>query len=187
MKYKVNFYKFIKILLPPFLRKERQMAWLYTLLKPLVQDHNTFISYREKTIDELKHNGQTYKLEHLLNMKFDTAYKQEFLANKEAFAIRKNNKIYIKDNLSSAAGNEFFLYMGDETNEQNKKNFHSKNEALEQQLFLREEFMVEGMEDFIVVYSPELIEDKDSIKLGRLKALVQKYKLAGLQFKAIST
>lgn len=179
MNYNLNFPTLIKRLVPTFLRREKQLAWLGALIKPVVQHHREFLNYREKLLEEIRYNGQVAQIEHLLNLTFDPQYKTAYTNRNEPFKIGKN-KIYIKDNLSNAAGHEFFMYRESEAI---GATLHTQAEnASFVTLFTRDEFIVEGVQDFTVFYPQELV---DETRLDRLHALVKKYTLAGIQFNAL--
>ncbi|MEO1053904.1 MAG: hypothetical protein AAFX87_24925 [Bacteroidota bacterium] len=73
MDFNFDINKFLVALIPPFLRRARMLAWLRVLVAP-VRDHlyqREFLSFRAFTEQELRRNGQTLKLQEILNDEFD--------------------------------------------------------------------------------------------------------------------
>jgi hypothetical protein len=70
INYDINFRKTVTMLLGSTHRKRVRVSWLSALLKPLSDLHATFLSFFNTTKDEIKWNGQTIKLEELLQEKF---------------------------------------------------------------------------------------------------------------------
>lgn len=87
MIYLIDFWLLIVRLLPPILRQAKTTAWLWAMVKPVVQLHNapsvlhpvrfpncinfqspSFISFKEHAFLNVSFNGQTIVLERLLNL-----------------------------------------------------------------------------------------------------------------------
>lgn len=68
--YDIDFPKMVKSLLGALVRKPKRIAWLTACFKPLRTIHDAFITYSDEKVDEIKWNGQTVILEHLLIEKF---------------------------------------------------------------------------------------------------------------------
>lgn len=81
--HKVDFNKLVQLLLPTFLRKQKQVAFLGAMVKPL-QDLHTLTLY------EMQHDGRTIYLEKMLNEHFEVAGYDP--TNHDA-----TKKIYIED------------------------------------------------------------------------------------------
>jgi hypothetical protein len=71
-RYSLNFYKIITRYLGVWLQPKR-LAWLSALVSPLDQTRNdTFVTFRNKVIEESRFNSQTLVLQELLNTVFNT-------------------------------------------------------------------------------------------------------------------
>ena len=87
MIYLIDFYTFIRRVLPPKLRKTKLMAWLWALIKPIAQLHSapsvlhpirfpnclvfespSFSSFRTHSLLRASINGEVIVLERLLNL-----------------------------------------------------------------------------------------------------------------------
>lgn len=69
--YKLNFRNLANFLTPPFLRKQRFIDWLDTLLKPLEEVNFRFNGFRRDSIYKVTHNGQVVYLQKVLRDQFD--------------------------------------------------------------------------------------------------------------------
>ncbi len=69
--YNIDIKKLVVLLLPTFLRRVKMVAWLHSLVTPLLVLHNDFMRIREKHLYELNHNGQVCYLRKVLNDAFD--------------------------------------------------------------------------------------------------------------------
>jgi hypothetical protein len=69
--YKINFRNLANYLTPPFLRKQRFIDWLDTLLKPVEEVNFAFKKFRKDSIYKVTHNGQVVFLQKVLNDAFD--------------------------------------------------------------------------------------------------------------------
>lgn len=70
VNYDIDFKKMVEQLLGALLRKVKRVAWLTAVLKPVRNLHNTFLTYTNGIVNEIKWNGQTIVLEQLLIEKF---------------------------------------------------------------------------------------------------------------------
>ena len=70
VNYNIDFRKTVEMLLGNTHRKKIRISWLSALLKPFSNLHFIFLSFFNTTKDEIKWNGQTIKLEKLLQEKF---------------------------------------------------------------------------------------------------------------------
>lgn len=70
--YDIDIKKLSVLLLPTFLRKAKIVAWLHSLVTPLVSLHYSFIQKRNTDLYKLRHNGQVCYLRSALNDRFDT-------------------------------------------------------------------------------------------------------------------
>lgn len=68
--YDIDFRKLVGQLLGFILKKTKRIAWLSAVLKPLRNLHDEFLSFTDLKAYEVKWNGQTIKLEKLLQDKF---------------------------------------------------------------------------------------------------------------------
>jgi hypothetical protein len=70
----INFYAQIIMLLPPFLRQPKMIAWLWVLIKPINSLYATFVGERDNSIRKLSTTSQTISLEALLNAIFNAGF-----------------------------------------------------------------------------------------------------------------
>lgn len=68
--YNIDFKKLVGQLLGFLLKKTKRIAWLTAVLKPLRNLHDEFVAFTDLKAYEVKWNGQTIKLEKLLQDKF---------------------------------------------------------------------------------------------------------------------
>lgn len=68
--YDIDFRKLVGQLLGSLLKKSKRIAWLTAGLKPLRNLHDEFLTFSNLKVYEVKWNGQTIKLEKLLQDKF---------------------------------------------------------------------------------------------------------------------
>lgn len=87
--YNLEVDKLTQSLIPPFLRKERRIAWLLTLVSGIKTIYQLFYSYKNTTAYHIKYVSQVCLLEYRLNDEFDpilrririidgTAYRQQY-------------------------------------------------------------------------------------------------------------
>ncbi len=66
------------------LRKPRHIAWLESLVAPMVGIYNKFLSEQSRLNVEVNANSQTMLLEWLLNNRFDSTQRRIFITNNQA-------------------------------------------------------------------------------------------------------
>lgn len=154
--YTWDFTKLITYLLPSFLRKAKQVAWLKALCAPTNTIHTAFTTFTTEKIYEQNFTGQVISLERLLNDTFDNSMRRIYLSegNREELFVFNSGEGF-------AAGNESFVFVGSGTGEQNI--FLGDNSTL--------------LYDFVVNIPTGLSYDS-----ARLNALIRKYKLAGKKY-----
>lgn len=89
--YSWNLDRFVTYMLPSFLRKGRQVAWLKVLLSPVDTLNNDLVQFNADTRYALNFTGQVISLERLLNDKFDNTLRRIFISdgnNTEVFLGR---------------------------------------------------------------------------------------------------
>lgn len=69
--YIVDWKKLVKDLLILKLKRPKQIAWLFGLIKPVNQFYTTFLYYRKYVLYRLSITTQVFSLENLLNDRFD--------------------------------------------------------------------------------------------------------------------
>lgn len=62
-----------KQMLPPFLRKDKMLAWVRVLLAEVGVLNTLLLNYRTATRDAISYNGQTMVLEAALNARYEDA------------------------------------------------------------------------------------------------------------------
>ncbi|MDB0601469.1 hypothetical protein [Tenacibaculum maritimum] len=85
MWYNINFYKWAVLLLPTDLRKPKMIAFVKTLVTPIVDLHYDFL--QKQAADEfiLNHNGQICYLRKALNDLFDESLRRIQIGNGNQF------------------------------------------------------------------------------------------------------
>lgn len=76
MNYTWNFRLFVEVYLSFVMRQSRNVALLYSLLKPAETIFTTFNTFRGKTNNTLLYNGQTASLQHALNNLYDATLRR---------------------------------------------------------------------------------------------------------------
>ena len=149
--------------MPPFLRQLKIIAWLNTLIKPLVDVYNNFIAYRQNTIYSLSFTGQIIYLEKLLNDTYNNG-----LAG-----------IYIQDGLLIT---KTYIWHKAEGCPKTYL-FHKAEAAAKTYLWHKSE--ANSMYDFIIMVPSAIyvtLTQNNNQGINNMIALVNKYKLAGKRF-----
>lgn len=79
--YHINFGKLIAAHLPGILRKNRRMAFLAILIKPVKSLYDAFISWRADRLYLMRHNSQAIYIRKVLNDRFDPVQRGIKVAN----------------------------------------------------------------------------------------------------------
>ena len=156
--YSINFTTLIANLLPHFLRKDKMLAWLYSLLSPARYLFAEFLLYRDKKLYEARITGQVNSLEWMLNDKF---YSDGGLRN-----------IYIHD-----ADFEEEIYIYNTYELEAKTYLFNTSESAEDNLCVYNAAEAIGSANFIV-YVPVLL----AFDIDYMTSLLNKFKLAGPTF-----
>lgn len=115
--FNINFTYLIMNLIPPILRRTKQVAWLQVITSYLLIIYNAYIVYRNQTVQYQNFTGQVIYLEKRLNDYFDTF--GIFISDGE---ILEQNYIYnfvedaLPDTLFNFSENkpDYFLFNGKE-------------------------------------------------------------------------
>lgn len=149
--YNIIVERIVKLLLPPILRKERNIAFLsipFNIIKSIITELKTF---RDKNEYFSRFNSQTIYLQHFLNDNFDSRWR----------------RIYIK-NVSNIFYN-YFYYKAENISE---NYFFRISENIPYYLKKEEEY--NSNVDFIV-----FIPASANININQLKSYIEYYKVAG--------
>ncbi len=84
-RYRIDFGRLVNLLLPTMLRKPRLLAWLASLVSPVLWLYQQFLNYRLTSLQELSYNGQTALLEKCLNDKLDPNLRRIVIRNTTVF------------------------------------------------------------------------------------------------------
>jgi hypothetical protein len=110
-----NFFDYIKQAVPFFLRKEKMLAYLETLLKPIQILNDDFGAYVPATRKKANQTGQVAYLERLLNDEFDSTLRRIYIDDGQEnvlppFVFNKveDRPIYIYN--KAEAEDSFFIY-----------------------------------------------------------------------------
>lgn len=157
--YIIDWSRLVRWLLPVRLRQSRTVAWLMALIAPVQSLYAAFIAYRDECSYFLNHTSQVVYMEAAMNDVFDPV----------------NRGIYIVD---GAVYDPLWLYQ-----EAELKPLYVRmaSESSPQWLYTELETLV-GQADFIVRVPVAVTFDMD-----RLKALIDKYRLAGKSYYKIET
>jgi len=83
--FRIDWFRFVTLLTPPFLRKIKQVGFVFSLIKPLEDFSIVFRRFREESIYRVTHNGQVYSLENVLNDEYDPEERRIFI--EDSFSI----------------------------------------------------------------------------------------------------
>jgi hypothetical protein len=161
MNFNFNFFDYIKQAVPFFLRKEKFLAFLETLLKPTQTINDEFGDYVPAMRKKAHQTGQVVYLERLLNDLYDNTLRRIYIDEGQAnilppFVFNKveDRPIYI---YNKAEGEDLFY------------------------LYNKSEFFTEP--DFIVFVPTAILDPALQILIERQ---VNEYKQAGKQFEVQS-
>lgn len=158
--------RFVTYMLPSFLRKSRQVAWLKALLKPIDTLNADLVQFNADTRYALNFTGQVISLERLLNDKFDNSLRRIFIGdgnNTEVILARTgSNALPATEQLAYRTGAS--AYTGEDFN------VFVTSQGGSNQLF-----------DFQVNIPTALVYDA-----GKLKSYLTTYKRAGKKYKIVT-
>lgn len=101
MWYNVNWFKYVLLMLPTFLRKENLDAYLSSLIVPIAILHNDFLRNRKNNLDKLKYTGQVCYLRGALNDKYDPFLRRITIENpiqvpqNYIYTAQENKDVYL--------------------------------------------------------------------------------------------
>lgn len=150
--FNVDLDKLINWLTPALLRKPKMFAWMRSLCAGLYSLYTEFMNKRDQDLYELSHDSRVFSMEAVLNDAFDYA----------------DRRIYITDGFTKE---RVYIYTPDE----------------DKPLYLDEPVYLYNPEDYFdtgvdfVVWVPTLVA-LTAQGMILLKALVNKYKLAGKRY-----
>lgn len=93
MNYNWDIRLYITRYLPSVLRTTQRVAWLFSLMKPVKDLHDSFLSWMSEKREEASYTGQTIVVEYILNKRYPDADGLIYIDN--VFANRE--KTYIHD------------------------------------------------------------------------------------------
>lgn len=161
--FNVDFNNIITLLLPPFLRKSKNIAWLKSLVKPLIDLYTLFMAYRVTTVYSLSFTGQVIYLEKLLNDSYNAGLTGIYIADGSGIAriyFSHKSEGFPKQYLYHKSENQTPLYL------YHKSEYNSQN-------------------DFIIMVPLSLytqLQLNNDQGLNNMKSLVNLYKLAGKRY-----
>ena len=79
--YNLNINRLIALLLPTFLRRPKQLAWLSALAFPWVILHGQFLQYRTGALLQIQTTPQVWALEKLLNDAYDYVQRRIYISD----------------------------------------------------------------------------------------------------------
>ncbi|HTF18166.1 MAG TPA: hypothetical protein VK658_08850 [Chryseolinea sp.] len=160
--YRYNLSKLVKRLTPPRWRNPTNLNWYETLLSGINYSQDRFNAFKDQALVELSYNGQTIYMEKMLNDRYDPSLRRIIIQHEQ------NNSAYWYVEGEGQA--PVYLYTEPETG------------ATQSFLYIEGENST-GLPDGIdfVVKAPVSLTSQEV----RMKADVNKYKLAGKQFEII--
>lgn len=159
MKYTWNIRFWVERILPSFLRKPIQIAWIYSLLKPLDDLNQDFLDKVLFLDRKSKFNSQQMKFAHVLNDVFDSS----------------SRRIRVETVSKSVQATYIFLSSENETPE-----YVFLASEGQTPLYLRTKQELDELKGF-VVYVPSSLSSEEA----RLKSWINYYKLADKTYKII--
>jgi len=127
--YNINWNSIMALLLPTFLRGERMLAWLNSLVVPVKELHGRFLAYRLQSIYRVEHTPQVYSMEKVLNERFDPLENRIYITDGEyseqlylfspledqpiyLYAPEEDNPVYVyADNDPQNASVDFIVHL----------------------------------------------------------------------------
>lgn len=85
MWYNINWYILIIESLPTDLRKPRNIAYLKSLVSPIIWIYNRWVNNRYNNIYKMTHTGQVFSLEKMLNDQLDPSQRRIYIEDGDAF------------------------------------------------------------------------------------------------------
>ncbi len=157
--FNIAFDQLIYNLLPHFLRKERMLAWLLAVMKPVVLLYDRFLVYRTDKLYEARISAQVNSLEYMLNDAYygDGNGRTIYITDNEDYS----EDIYLYN--SSELETETHLFNSDETADTDTLTFNAQEGT--------------GGVDFIVWVLMDMMYDSD-----KMISRINKYKLAGTTY-----
>ena len=155
--FNIDYTKLVKMLLPAKLLKVKIMAFAQVIISPIVSLHALFLDLRDAALYELNHNGQVCYLEGVLTDRFD------FL----------NRRIYIDD---GAIILNTWVYRREEV-----KPIYVRRTSESTPYYLRRTSEISHGGTFVVHVPVAVTYDG-----AEMRALINKYKLAGKQYSIIN-
>lgn len=150
--YDINFDRLIRWMHPVFLRKPILLALLRAVCYPFSIIHANFLAYRDNVLYILDHDSTVYSIENVLNDRFDSA----------------DRMIYITDGFTKE---RIYLY----TRVEDKPEYLNPDITL----YNRGDYADTGIDFIVWVPTAVTVSAQDLIEL---RALVNRYKLAGKRF-----
>lgn len=111
MWFNVDFNKLFLLLQPTFLRKEVSIAFIKTILSPLISIYDDWFSMRNENLYKLSHNGQVCYLRKALNDRFDFIDRRIYISNGNTY-LRKY--MYTNAEQKSIYLGKIFLHSSDD-------------------------------------------------------------------------
>jgi len=154
--YSINWINLVKMLLPPFLRKSKQLAWLTCIISnQITYVYNQFNVYRQQKLYDLSITGQVIYLEKLLNDKYNNGFSGIWIASENISTLFLANKAENFTPIYLANKSEISpIYVG------------NKSEYLQQYNF--------------IIWVP--ISIFNLIDIAEMRSLVDKYRIAGKNY-----
>lgn len=152
--------KMVAMLLPSFLRKRKQIAWIVALLAPFERLRREWLTFIDQTRYNASLTGQVIILQMHLNNSFDFAQRRIRLIN---------------GNLLGA-----FIWFGYENQASDFVKF--KNETNEYNPYLR--FKSENIQTFDYDFVVRIPSEYEGVEIA-IRAVIEAYKLAGKRYKII--
>lgn len=150
----IDYNKLIKLLLPVRVRKPRLLAFLGVMVSPVVYLYNNFMANRANNLYEVNHTGQVCRLRAAINDRFDNIHR----------------RIYIVD------GDTILPTWMYRRTESKPVYIKTRSEASPVYMYRRSELFTLGY--FVVKVPGAVTFDREE-----MKALINKYKLAGKPYK----
>lgn len=159
-KYNILFEKIARLLIPPFLRKQKMLDWLRALLRPIQTLNTRFSNFILEIRYRTRFNGQVLHLERVLNDRFDDLLRRIYIVDGQSLGL----PIYIYNRTESR---QAYVY--------------NRSEPQNPEFYLRNRLEFFSVVDF-VVWVPVSILNADPEAEQRIRATVNTYRIAGRRF-----
>lgn len=182
--FNLNFQRLVALLLPWFLRTITHVSWLNALVQPLVEDWQSFLTWKDEMIYEAYMTGQVINLEMLLNDKFNGGLNAwNWDSTNYVYVPNTPNAIYILDFATALP----VVYLWNAIEQRPPLYIYNNAEAHTPPLYLYNQTEYDSQADFVIMV-PYAVADvtTNALFVAQVKGWVNKYKMAGARYQIVN-